>query len=73
MRKHPFEPAKLVAGLVMLGVGLAYAMDAAGRWDVRPLVLLPLAGVGLCLAGVVSAMTYAIRRPGQRTAEGEVP
>ncbi|MEU8824187.1 hypothetical protein [Streptomyces sp. NPDC048636] len=73
MRKHPFEPGKLVAGLVMLGVTLAYAMDAAGKWDVRPLVLLPLAGFGLCLAGVVSALTYGVRRRGRRTAEGETP
>ncbi|QKV94399.1 hypothetical protein HUT19_23770 [Streptomyces sp. NA02950] len=73
MRKHPFEPGKLVAGLVMLGVGLAYTLDAAGKWDVRPLVLLPLAGFGLCLAGVASAMTHGMRRRGRRTAEGEAP
>ncbi|WP_435241132.1 hypothetical protein [Streptomyces cucumeris] len=71
MRKHPFEPGKLVAGLVMLGVALAYALDAAGEWDVRPLVLLPSAAFGLCLAGVVSALTHGLRR--RRTAKRETP
>ncbi|MGV9850529.1 hypothetical protein ACWDWU_17440 [Streptomyces sp. NPDC003442] len=60
--RHPFEPGKLVAGLVILGVAAAYGMDAAGEWDVRPEIALPALLCGLCVAALTSALTYAFRR-----------
>ncbi len=60
--RHPFEPGKLVAGLVILGVAAAYGMDAAGEWDVRPEIALPALLCGLCVAALISALTYALRR-----------
>ncbi|NEW70572.1 hypothetical protein G4H13_09135 [Streptomyces rapamycinicus] len=60
--RHPFEPGKLVAGLVILGVAAAYGMDAAGEWDVRPEIALPALLCGLCVAALISALTYGLRR-----------
>ncbi|WP_262699137.1 MULTISPECIES: hypothetical protein [Streptomyces] len=65
--RHPFEPGKLVAGLVILGVAAAYGMDAAGEWDVRPEIALPALLCGLCVAALTSALTYAFRRRSGRT------
>ncbi|MCQ8189203.1 hypothetical protein [Streptomyces rugosispiralis] len=66
--RHPFEPGKLVAGLVILGVAAAYGMDAAGEWDVRPEIALPALLCGLCVAALTSALTYAFRRRSSRAA-----
>lgn len=66
--RHPFEPGKLVAGLVILGVAAAYGMDAAGEWDVRPEIALPALLGGLCVAALASALTYALRRRSRRAA-----
>ncbi|MFE2180715.1 hypothetical protein [Streptomyces sp. NPDC059455] len=64
--RHPFEPGKLVAGLVILGLAAAYGMDAAGKWDVRPEIALPALLCGLCVAALTSALTYAFRRRSSR-------
>ncbi|MEV6128278.1 hypothetical protein AB0M05_15820 [Streptomyces violaceusniger] len=64
--RHAFEPGKLVAGLVILGVAAAYGMDAAGEWDVRPEIVLPALLGGLCVAALTSALTYAVRRRSRR-------
>jgi len=67
MKRHPVEPGKLVAGLVVLGVATVYGLDAAGEWDVRSLVPLMVLVGGLCAAGLVSALTYLTRRTRART------
>ncbi|WP_253209361.1 hypothetical protein [Streptomyces niphimycinicus] len=69
--RHAFEPGKLVAGLVILGVAAAYGMDAAGKWDVRPEIVLPALLGGLCVAALTSALTYAVRRRSRRGASEE--
>ncbi|MCD9591814.1 MULTISPECIES: hypothetical protein [Streptomyces] len=66
--RHAFEPGKLVAGLVILGVAAAYGMDAAGEWNVRPEIALPALLGGLCAAALTSALTYALRRRSRRAA-----
>ncbi|MET7936521.1 hypothetical protein [Streptomyces sp. NPDC005322] len=71
MRRHAFEPGRLLAGLVVLGAALAYGMDASGQWDVRPLVLLAVVLGGLCVSGLVSALTYRARRRARRATDPE--
>lgn len=73
MKRHAFEPGKLLAGLVVLGVGLAYGLDAAGEWDLPPLAPLPVTMGGLCLAGLVSALAFGVRRHRARLAENTAP
>ncbi|WKX70911.1 hypothetical protein [Streptomyces sp. XD-27] len=62
MRRHPFEPGKLVVGLVLLGVAVVYGVDAAGEWDVPPFAPLVAIPAGLALAALVSILAYALRR-----------
>ncbi|WBB63658.1 hypothetical protein O7599_14550 [Streptomyces sp. WMMC500] len=69
MRRHKFEPAKLVAGLVLLcgaALGLLDAGDALRQPDWVPLaVVLP----GLGLAALVAAVGYGRRRARRRARE----
>lgn len=69
MKRHTFEPGKLVAALAVLTASLLYGMDAAGQWDIPVLVLFPVICGGLCLAGAASAITYEARRRRARRAE----
>ncbi|MFI0779797.1 hypothetical protein [Streptomyces sp. NPDC021212] len=73
MKRHPMEPGKLVAGLVVLGVATVYGLDAAGEWDVRSLAPLMVLVGGLCVAGAVSALTYVARGKRARGTEGSAP
>ncbi|MDT0543919.1 MULTISPECIES: hypothetical protein [Streptomyces] len=73
MKRHAFEPGRLFAGLVVLGVGLAYGLDAAGEWDLPPLAALPVTVGGLCLAGLVSALAFGVRRHRARLTEDAAP
>ncbi|MBH1935983.1 hypothetical protein I5Q34_17195 [Streptomyces sp. AV19] len=62
MRRHDFEPGRLVVGLVLLGGGLAYLLEAAGRWHFPAYALLPALVGGLCLGGAVPSIGYLVRR-----------
>lgn len=62
MLRHEFRPGKLVAGLFLTAAGAVYAGDAAGLWDTRWFVIIPLVVGGLCLAGVSTAAARGIRR-----------
>ncbi|WP_058045861.1 hypothetical protein [Streptomyces roseifaciens] len=62
MRRHDFEPGKLVVGLVLLGCAVAYLGAARGDLHFPSYVLLPVLGAGFCLAGVVSSVAFAVRR-----------
>ena len=67
MRSHEFEPGKLLAGLVVLGTGVVYALDAFGELAVPSLLLVPLLSGGLCLAWVVGAYGPGARRSARRS------
>ncbi|MEH6377615.1 hypothetical protein V7793_25250 [Streptomyces sp. KLMMK] len=62
MRRHDFEPGKLVVGLVLLGCAVAYLGAARGDLHFPSYVLLPVLGAGFCLAGVVSSVAFTLRR-----------
>lgn len=69
MRRHRFEPAKLIAGLVLLcaaTLGLLDANDALRQPNWVPLAVVP---PGLALAALVAAVGYAARRARRRARE----
>ncbi|MBB5934741.1 hypothetical protein [Streptomyces zagrosensis] len=66
MRRHTFEPGRLVAGVAALAVGAGYALDAAEKWNPPPFVLLPVLAAGLVLAALITAVTHAVRRRTRR-------
>lgn len=69
MQRHRFEPAKLVAGLVLLcgaALGLLDAADALRQPYWVPLAVVP---PGLALAALVAAVGYAARRTRRRARE----
>jgi ABC-type uncharacterized transport system permease subunit len=60
--RHELQPGKLVAGAVLLLVGVLYAGDADGAWETPWFVAIPLVTGGLFLAGAVAFVTGRIRR-----------
>ncbi|MFF5446036.1 hypothetical protein [Streptomyces sp. NPDC012888] len=62
MRRHEFQPGRLVAGVVLLVAGLLYLLDATGESDVPWWLVVPMAVGGLSLAAVLGLITYAVRR-----------
>ncbi|MEE1940628.1 hypothetical protein V1L54_14635 [Streptomyces sp. TRM 70361] len=61
MRRHAFEPARLLLGLALLVLAPVYVLAATGRWDVPLPVLLSLVPAALLLAGMARAGTYFAR------------
>ncbi|MCX4527615.1 MULTISPECIES: hypothetical protein [unclassified Streptomyces] len=62
MRRHEFQPGRLIAGLVLLTVGVLYLLDATGEADLPWFAVIPMAAGGLALATLVGMTTYAVRR-----------
>ncbi|MFE3990789.1 hypothetical protein ACFXPW_03650 [Streptomyces goshikiensis] len=62
MRRHEFQPGRLIAGLVLLAVGVLSLLDATGRADLPWYAVVPMAAGGLTLAMLVGMTTYAVRR-----------
>ncbi|OKI09961.1 hypothetical protein A6A06_04900 [Streptomyces sp. CB02923] len=62
MKRHTFEPARLLTGLTAAGVGGAYAGEAAGAWDLPGALPMLAVPVGLFLSGVTAAVWSAVRR-----------
>lgn len=62
MIRHPFEPARLLLGLVLLGAAAAYLMDASGAWEVPFWALLIIVPSALVLAGMTALVTLLARR-----------
>lgn len=69
MRRHRFEPAKLVAGLVLLCGAVFALLDAAGALRQPDWVPLAVVPPGLALAGLVAAVGYGARRARRRARE----
>jgi hypothetical protein len=62
VKRHGFEPASLVMGLVLLGVAAMFLLDAAGDWDPSRRLTVTLTAAGLALAAVTSVTTRLVRR-----------
>jgi hypothetical protein len=68
--RHEFQPGRCISGLVLITVGVLYAADAAGVWDVPWFVAIPLVGGGLLLAAL-AGLTARLIRGGRRRARDE--
>ncbi|MGW0394104.1 hypothetical protein ACWDYJ_25120 [Streptomyces sp. NPDC003042] len=62
MRRHEFQPGRLLAGLVLITAGVLYLLDAAGTTDLPWLLVVPMAVGGLALSALTGMVTYAVRR-----------
>ncbi|MFI7359873.1 hypothetical protein ACIBTP_38815 [Streptomyces avidinii] len=62
MRRHEFQPGRLIAGLVLVAAGVLYLLDSTGRADLPWFAIIPMALGGLSLAALVGLVTYAVRR-----------
>ncbi|MFJ5801399.1 hypothetical protein [Streptomyces decoyicus] len=71
MKRHRFEPARLIAGLTALTLGTGYGLDALGLWQAPGLWLFLALPTGLLLSGVTAAVWAAIRR--HRTPDTDTP
>ncbi|MFJ3954443.1 hypothetical protein ACIPXV_31135 [Streptomyces libani] len=62
MKRHPFAPARLIAGLTALTLGTAYGLDALGLWHAPGPWLFLALPVGLLLSGITAAVRPTTRR-----------
>ena len=62
MRRHRFEPAALVMGLVLLGLATSFVLDACGVWNLgHPRRTVPVAAGGLLLVAATAVVTQVVR------------
>ncbi|WP_335978163.1 MULTISPECIES: hypothetical protein [Streptomycetaceae] len=62
MRRHRFEPAALVTGLVLVTLAVFFLLDVLGVWDLSdPRLTSALAGAGLGLVVATSVVTQGVR------------
>ncbi|MFR9726805.1 hypothetical protein ACL02R_26115 [Streptomyces sp. MS19] len=63
MRRHRFEPWRLVLGLTMIGIAVVHLVRLRGDGDGVPLIaVFVLAPAALLLSGAVAAVTFTARR-----------
>ncbi len=62
MRKHAFDPASFVLGLVIAGVAVTYLVAEAQDRTVDGAWILPLTLIGLGVAAVAAGLSRAFRR-----------
>jgi membrane protein implicated in regulation of membrane protease activity len=60
--RHEFQPGRLIAGVFVTAVGIAYVGDAAGAWPTKWFAAFPLLMAGLFLAAVAGITARSIRR-----------
>jgi uncharacterized integral membrane protein len=70
MKRHPFDVTSLISGLVFVIVAAVYLVAAANHQYIDGRWLLPLALIGLGVAGVAGAIAAATR---QRAASPPTP
>ena len=63
MRRHDLDLTSLIAGLVFVGVAVAYLVGAYTDVRVGAGWLLPVALIGLGLAGLAGAVRRGLRAP----------
>ncbi|MFK0292976.1 hypothetical protein ACIQU6_21220 [Streptomyces sp. NPDC090442] len=73
MKRHPFEPGRLITGLAALVVGVGYGLDAVGRWHAPGPWLFFAIPAGLLLAGITTAVWATVRRHHHRDAPPRQP
>ncbi|MFG2828938.1 hypothetical protein ACGFWI_16010 [Streptomyces sp. NPDC048434] len=73
MKRHRFEPARLIAGLTALTVGTGYGLDALGRWEAPGLWLFLALPAGLLLSGLTAAFRTTARRDTPHTEAPPLP
>jgi hypothetical protein len=74
MKQHPFSPAALVTGLLLLLLAIAFLADSAGAWHLGVQTAVPLVLGCLATAAVTSVATRVIRgRAGGRRKPGSGP
>lgn len=71
MLLHEFRPGRLIVGASALVVAAAYGGEAAGRWSVPPLLIVPVLCAGLALAGLATWVSYGVRRRSARRRSAE--
>ncbi|MCK7622921.1 hypothetical protein MUU72_07390 [Streptomyces sp. RS10V-4] len=73
MKRHPFEPGRLVSGAAALAVGTGYGLDALGLWHAPGPWLFLVLPAGLLLSGITTAVWAAARRQHGRDAPPREP
>jgi hypothetical protein len=74
VRRHEFEHAKLLAGLVLIAAAVLYAVVAQGDWQPPLWWMLPVGvGAGMGLAGLVAALTWGTGRARRRRGLDRTP
>jgi hypothetical protein len=54
MKRHPLDLVSLLGGLLFMGLGVAFLLDALNRWSTDVTWVPPIVLVVLGLAGVLS-------------------
>jgi hypothetical protein len=68
VRRHRFEPAALVMGLVLLTLMTCFILDVCRVWELRPGRSIPLVVGGLLLTVATATLTQVVRAVrGRRT------
>jgi hypothetical protein len=57
MKRHAFDPTSFLAGLVLGAVALAYLVAERTSWTLDGRWVLPVALIGLGVAGIAGALT----------------
>ncbi|MFF5781990.1 hypothetical protein ACFY7Y_34370 [Streptomyces virginiae] len=62
MRRHEFQPGRLIAGLALVVAGVLHLVGTTGEADLPWFAVVPITMGGLTLAALVGLVTYAVRR-----------
>lgn len=73
MKRHRFEPASLVMGLVLFGLMTAFILDASGVWSLKPKQSVTMTVAGLLLALVSAVLTQIVRAVRGRRSQNRRP